>query len=391
MREISQKLTEKLEKRKENNAFRTLSTNSFCIDFSSNDYIGFSKNKHISERVLEKVHSFQNVNGSTGSRLISGNSSLYQEIEQFLANFHQTESALLFNSGYDANVGFFSSIPQRGDTILYDELVHASIRDGIRLSNANAFGFKHNDLESLKLKFQRAKGDVYIVVESIYSMDGDAANLKEIADFCQENNCYLIVDEAHSTGIYSENGKGFVDFLGLNDIVFARIHTFGKAIGCHGAVVLGTKNLCDYLVNFSRSFIYTTAMPVHSLLTIKESFEELKTTNAIEELKSKIQFFKETIKELDLDKKFIESESPIQCCVLSGNDFVKNIAKKLQENSINIKPILSPTVPKGAERLRFCIHSYNSIEEIQEVCSILKQAIQEFQPEMILESLETVH
>ncbi|WP_196895929.1 aminotransferase class I/II-fold pyridoxal phosphate-dependent enzyme [Aureivirga marina] len=390
MREISQKLTDKLENRKENNAFRTLSTSSFCIDFSSNDYIGFSKNKRISERVLEKVHCFQNINGSTGSRLISGNSSLHQELEQYLATFHQTESALLFNSGYDANVGFFSSIPQRGDTILYDELVHASIRDGIRLSNANAFGFKHNDLESLKVKFQRAKGDVYVVVESIYSMDGDAANLREITEFCNENNCYLIVDEAHSTGIYSENGKGFVDFLGLNDKIFARIHTFGKAIGCHGAVILGTKNLTDFLINFSRSFIYTTAMSAHSLLTIKESFEELKKTTAIEELKYKIQFFKETIKEFGLASKFIKSESPIQCCVLSGNDFVKNIAKKLQENSINVKAILSPTVPKGAERLRFCIHNYNTKEEIQEACAILKEAIFEFQPEILLENFETV-
>ncbi len=156
-----------------------------------------------------------------------------------LLNFSRLNGALLFNSGYDANIGLLSSVPQRGDRIFYDEFSHASIRDGIRLSHAKAFGFRHNDLDDLqqKIKATDSEGEVYVVVESVYSMDGDQAPLRELSQLSEPLNFKLIVDEAHATGVYGLKGQGIVVEQELEADVFARIHTFGKALGCHGAII----------------------------------------------------------------------------------------------------------------------------------------------------------
>jgi len=347
------------------------------IDFSSNDYLGFSgsqkifENAHIvlQEKGLQK-------NGATGSRLLSGNHELYTLTERMLATFHNAKAALIFNSGYDANVGLFSSVPQRGDLIFYDELIHASIRDGILMSNAVSYKFKHNDLEDLAHKIQqhqKANNDqeIYVVTESVFSMDGDSPNIDNIVDCCRQNGCYLIVDEAHATGVFGNQGVGLLQELGLENEVFARINTFGKALGCHGAVVLGSQALIDYLVNFARSFIYTTGLPPHALATTLAAYEELKTSLEIEKLKQNIIFFRETLQKTNLASKFIESNSAIHCCIIKGNDQVKIVAAQLQENGFDVKSILSPTVPVGSERLRFCLHSYNSKEEIVKVLELL--------------------
>jgi 8-amino-7-oxononanoate synthase len=284
-------------------------------------------------------------------------------VENQLAKHHQAEAALLFNSGYDANIGLFSAILQKGATILYDELIHASIRDGIRLSNAKAFKFKHNCLEDLYKKRNKVSGPVYIAVESVYSMDGDSAPLKELVDFSLENNGFLIVDEAHSNGVFGQNGSGMLQDLHLEQKVFARVHTFGKALGCHGAAVFGSKELKEYLVNFSRSFIYTTAASLHSVAIISAAYQELPTSKEREALEQNLRN--------KLQHLFVESESAIQCCLISGNQKVKSIALALQKKGYQLKPILSPTVPKGKERLRFCLHSYNIKEEIAEVLGLL--------------------
>ncbi|HQK38772.1 MAG TPA: pyridoxal phosphate-dependent aminotransferase family protein, partial [Flavobacterium alvei] len=227
-------LTTKLEIRKQNNALRKLAAPNNLIDFSSNDYIGFSKN----ETIFEQTHQYlldNNCiqNGATGSRLISGNHKMYQEAENYIAQFHQSESALIFNSGYDANVGFFSSVPQKGDLILYDELCHASIRDGIIMSNAKSYKFKHNDFEDLErllLKFlptpnTQHPAPIYIVTETVFSMDGDCPNMEELVAVSEKHKCYLVVDEAHALGVFGENGEGLVQMLDLQNKVFARIMT----------------------------------------------------------------------------------------------------------------------------------------------------------------------
>ena len=192
-----------------------------------------------------------------------------------LADFHKAESGLIFNSGYDANLGLFSCIAKKEDTLICDELIHASIIDGCRLSYANRFRFAHNDVEDLEDKLRRSKGNIFVAVESVYSMDGDMAPLKEIAAVCKKYNASLIVDEAHATGLFGDQGRGLVSQHGLEQEVFARVHTFGKALGCHGAVILGSETLRNYLVNFARSFIFTTALPVHSLIAVKCAYEML--------------------------------------------------------------------------------------------------------------------
>jgi len=347
-------ITEKLNQRKAENAFRELMVQGNRVDFFSNDYLGVAK------MPFEGQMNY----GSTGSRLISGNSRFTERLEIYLANFYQQEAGLLFNSGYDANLGFFSSIPQKGDTIFYDELSHASIRDGIRLSLAKAFSFKHNDLNHLKERFESAEGTVYVAVESIYSMDGDAAPLELLVEFCEAKNAFLIVDEAHSGGLYGAGGSGIVTEKELDNRIFAKLITFGKAYGSHGAIILSSQIVKDYLINFARSFIYTTALSFHSQERIEFAVNEVaQKENERKKLRENINVFRTYTKSKNVN--CIASDSPIQSILISGNDAAKKVAEKILSNGFAVKAILSPTVPKGEERIRICIHSFNSAEEIK--------------------------
>lgn len=372
------KLVRSLESRKSSNSFRTLKPQSSLIDFSSNDYLGFSQDAQIYDASHNLLSDLDlKLNGATGSRLLSGNHLVYDLAEQMLADFHHVEAGLIFNSGYDANIGFFSAVPQRGDIIFYDELSHASIRDGIGSSNARSYKFKHNDLSDLKALIEKNSGDtnqfdIYVVTESVFSMDGDMPDLKNLSKLCEEFDCFLIVDEAHATGIFGAAGEGLVHQLDLQDKVFAQINTFGKAIGCHGAVILGSNLLREYLINFSRSFIYTTALSPHAVATIYCAYYKLKSdASEIENLKQNIKIFKDEIIFQELKLYFVDSQSAIQSCIIPGNSNVKLIAEYLKNNGFEVKPILSPTVSFGKERLRFCVHSYNSAEEIRTVLNLL--------------------
>lgn len=373
-------LSEKLEARKQKNALRQLSQMQEKIDFVSNDYLGFSK----SETLFQETHQYlvdhhYILNGATGSRLISGNHPVYEEAEKYIAAFHKAESALIFNSGYDANVGFFSSVPQKSDYILYDELIHASIRDGIQLSNAKSYKFQHNDFEDLErliVKFNDASSNVYIVTESVFSMDGDTPNLEELTSVSEKHNCYLVIDEAHALGVFGTKGEGHVQEMGLQDKVFARIMTFGKGLGCHGAIVLGSIDLKQYLVNFSRSFIYTTGLSPHAVATILMGYQHLeKEKSTLLQLRERINFFNQEKQMMGLRPLFVRSKSAIQCAIIPGNEKVKNMASQLQENGFDVKAILSPTVPEGQERLRICLHSYNSEEEISTLLRLLSTLV----------------
>lgn len=385
MNEFPEKLQRKIIDRKQKNTIRTLSIKSELIDFSSNDYLGFS----FSEEIFQNTHQHLidknlNLNGATGSRLLSGNHELHEKAEHQLANFFNVEGALMFNSGYDANVGLLSAVPQRGDIVLYDELIHASIRDGIRLSNAKAYSFKHNDISQLKVKLEwsqenvSSSSEIYIVTESVFSMDGDSPDLEAIVSMCTDANVHLIVDEAHAVGVLGKKGQGLVQSLNIEDQVFARVCTFGKALGCHGAAVLGSLELKSFLVNYARSFIYTTAMSIHAAATISTSLDYLAVSGgsensheAIQKLTNNIQYFNALLANSNYSLNFIESNSAIHCCLISGNDEVKTIAKRLQEIGFDIKPILSPTVPLGQERLRICLHSFNTKEEINTILQFL--------------------
>jgi len=376
MKQFPKSLQQKLEQREANHALRLMPITNDLIDFASNDYIGFAKN----ETIFHETHQLLldkniKVNGATGSRLLSGNHIVYEETEAFIAEFHSAESALIFNSGYDANIGFFSAVPQRNDIILYDELCHASFRDGIKMSNSKNYNFSHNDFEDLERLLQRCQTEpveVYIVTESVFSMDGDSPNLEELTNLSEKYGAYLVIDEAHALGVFGEKGEGLVESLGLQDKFFARIMTFGKGLGCHGAAILGSQDLKSYLVNFARSFVYTTGLSPHSVATILQSYKHLeKQKEAITQLKSNIIFFNKEKMRLGLKPMFVYSKSAIQCAIIPGNEKVKSIANQLQQKDFDVRPILSPTVPEGQERLRFCLHSYNSEKEISEVLQLL--------------------
>ena len=371
MNEIERFIANKLEIREADLSLRKLSTSFPPIDFCSNDYLGFARSADLKKLIEEQFSQINNYkNGSGGSRLLSGNTIYTEETEQFIADFHNAESGLIFNSGYDANVGLLSSIPQRGDTIITDELIHASLIDGARLSYASRYKFLHNNISDLKEKLKVSKGNVFVVVESVYSMDGDFAPLREISLLCEKYSAALIVDEAHATGIFGIHGKGLVSQLNLEKKVFARIITFGKAMGTHGAIILGSKNLLRYLINFARSFIYTTAAPIHNIISIKCAYLLLQKVNHLIIL-DKIELFRTMVKQYGINA--MESQSTIQGILFSSNAATKLAASQLQSKGFDVRAILSPTVPAGKERLRICLHSYNTDEQIKSLIEYLKQ------------------
>ncbi|MEM7380038.1 MAG: 8-amino-7-oxononanoate synthase [Bacteroidota bacterium] len=381
------KLNKLLEQRKAEDSLRSLASAGQLIDFSSNDYLGFARNPELfrsSSRLLETMEIEEN--GATASRLLSGNHHLYQQLEAQLCRFYKSDSALVFNSGYDANIGFFSSVPKRNDLIFFDELIHASIRDGIKMSHAKSYKFNHNDIRDLREKIERSldsggkeEGDaIYVVTESVFSMDGDSPVLVDLVELCQEFGCFLIVDEAHAVGLMGESGGGMILDSKLESKVFARVVTFGKALGCHGAAVLGSETLRSYLTNFARSLIYSTGLPPHSLATIIKAHEFILSEEALDARKSLVKnllFFDEQITSLALNDRVPQSTSAIRSCIIPGNVRVKQISKELADAGFDVRPILSPTVAAGTERLRFCLHTYNKQAEIKDVLTILAAAL----------------
>lgn len=356
------KLLEKLERRRKEGTIRSLSLSKLEIDFFSNDYLGFA---HDGFSTIEDFKS----RGATGSRLLSGNSEEALNCESFLAKHFNVASSLVFNSGYSANLSLLSTIPQRSDTILYDELVHASIRDGIRLSFAKAISFNHNDLSDLEAKLKLASGSVYVVVESLYSMNGDLSPLNQIAKKCSSNNAFLIVDEAHSVGVFGKEGQGLVQELKLESTIFARVITFGKAFGFHGAAILGSKDLIDFLINFARPFIYTTGLPPSDYQLIERLVNHKIIQSRQIDLQSNIELFRKDL--IDKHRYPSDLKSPIQIIQTENIENTIALAERMRNNGIYTKPIFSPTVPLGKECIRICLHSFNSEEEITLLKSLL--------------------
>lgn len=363
-------LDKKLKEREQNNSLRSLQiTNPNLVDFCSNDYLGIVKNKLIEQKANRLLS-----HGSTGSRLLSGNYRLIEETEKLVAVFHEAEAGLIFNSGYDANTGLLSCVPQKNDFIFYDQLSHASLRDGTRLSFATSFSFLHNDMQDLEKKLKSIETDhqKFIVTESVFSMDGDFAPLGEIIALCEKHNAALIVDEAHATGVVGEKGEGLVQKLKLQSKCFARIHTFGKACGAHGAVILGSEKLKKYLINFSRQFIYSTSLSPSAVEAIKVSYQTFPSMSSEREhLNQLIGAFKNQESMFQI----LKSDTPIQAAIIPGNEQVKAIAKICNQKGFDIRPILYPTVPKGQERLRIVLHTFNSMAEVRELINILIRTI----------------
>ena len=352
--------------RQEIGNYRNLGINEEGVDFLSNDYLGMAGNKAFRQCLLELLNtSPELLSGATGSRLISGNRPICAEVEEFIAKKHQTDSALLFPSGYKANLALFSCIAGRNQTILVDELVHRSVHDGCALSYAQKKKFRHNDINHLEYLLSRTTGSVFIAVESLYSMDGDFALLEDIVTLAERYGAWVIVDEAHAVGVF---GEGLVYRYNLQSRVLATVVTYGKAFGAQGAAVLGNRVLKEYLVNFASPFIYSTAMPDFQVLIISEAYKFLEAYPYLaDELQYNIKYFRQhQIHSLS------QSMSPVQVVQFPVKENLYKAVQELKQQKINVYPILSPTVKEGEERLRITLHQFNSITEIDELARIIK-------------------
>ncbi|MEZ0541845.1 aminotransferase class I/II-fold pyridoxal phosphate-dependent enzyme [Fibrella arboris] len=377
---LTNRLETNMAYRKQRGLFRSLTVAESAVDFTSNDYLGIGRSATLHHQLAQAATGLKR-NGATGSRLLAGHTQLADAVEADVANFYNAETALIFNAGYLANLGLLACLPQPGDTLITDELIHASLIDGARLSKANRSRFAHNDLTDLEARLRQAAGQgsaSFVVVESLYSMDGDEAPLTAIAALCTAYKAALIVDEAHASGVYGPGGAGLVVAHGLQDQVTARVHTFGKAIGVHGAAVLGSALLRTYLINTARSFIYATALPPHDLLAIQLAHALVTTEpERAELLHKRVAYFREKRGLLAPGASWLTSTSPIQGLIVPGNMAVRRVAAAAQEAGFDVRPIVSPTVAAGQERIRICLHSYNTEAEIDGLIAVLANAIQE--------------
>ncbi|KAK1218733.1 hypothetical protein PQX77_018571 [Marasmius sp. AFHP31] len=383
-------------------------------DFTSNDYLSLTTSPHLHTHVLRTLQSSPNILGSGGSRLLVNpevHDKFERRVERFFNISTEGRSVLLFNSGYDANVSFFSTVPQPGDAVVYDELVHASVHDGIRggCRAQTRVSFRHNDvadlrrvLRSLSLQQQQGKGTVFVAIESLYSMDGTFAPLREFVDVLEEigGEAYLVVDEAHATGVYGPKGRGRVALEGLegHSRVLARLCTFGKALGGSGALLISTPLITKFLLNYARPLVYTTALSNMAVIAAGCSFDLLEDGTA-EKLAKKMlgtsKSFTHTLRrrlreegagrdiirvgvgvgvgEEDKEKE-LEAYAPIIPILTPppnergggtyspAHDLSSHLLNKYR---ILARPITWPTVPKGDDRVRVCLHAGHTREQLQ--------------------------
>lgn len=403
------------------------------VDFSSNGYLSLSTNPVIQKAFLSRlqaqVATSENRNGirprsilgSGGSRLLDGNSSFAESLESKIATFHNVEAALLFTSAYDANTGLFGCVPQPGDVIVYDELIHASVHEGMRLSRATKrISFAHDSISeshrgrstndgfgqpglqsrarsldevlgqlSRDKCISSCKTNVFICVEGLYSMDGDVPLLKELVETVDRHlpsgNGYIIVDEAHSVGVFGDDGRGLVCQLGLEDRIWARVLGFGKAMGCAGGVILCSSITRSYLINYARSLIYTTSMTFTSLISVDVVYGYLmsgQSKSLRENLQALIHYTYHQLYALcarlqpgqhilHIDK--THSISPI-IPVFTASP--RSLAEYCQRSGFMVRPIVAPTVPAGTERVRVCLHSANTIGQIDGLCRAIEIWVQ---------------
>lgn len=333
------------------------------LNLSSNNYLNIADNQAITQEFLDNVgnrYSF----GSASARLLTGTLPVYQELEELLSSLYGKESALLYNSGYHANVGISSALNQKGDVVFSDKLNHASIIDGMRLSDGKFFRFPHNDMHALEKLLERERknfNNAFIITESVFSMDGDIEDLKKIVELKKKYNCIMIIDEAHAFGVFGEKGLGVAEELGIIDDVDLLVGTFGKAIGSMGAFVTGPKTMIDFLINKSRSFIFSTALP-----PINIAFSKWIIETQISKTAQKRKNM------LNLAKKF-GSQSHIIPVVIGENKDTVDLCEVLFHNGYFTLPIRPPTVPVGTSRLRLSLTADIREEELQ----TLKEKIDE--------------
>lgn len=383
------RIVEFLRLRKTKNLFRILQPANFrkegkvyfngkkYIDFSANDYLGLSTHSRLLSATQDALKTFGL--GACASRLLSGDSRLHHQLEEKTAIFKGKERGLIFNSGYQANLGIISALCRSGDAIFSDRLNHASIVDGILLSRARLFRFQHNDVTHLELLLKKERNkfkQALIVTETIFSMDGDKCLLKAIVELKERYNCQLLVDEAHATGIFGRSGSGIVEEQGLTERVDLIMGTFSKALGSFGAYVVGEKTIIDYLINSSRSFIYSTALPPAIISANLTSLELVRDEPARRKtLLENAAFFRRELKKRRFS---IKGRAQIVPLVLGETKKVISLSRKLRDRGYWVFPIRPPTVPQGQARLRFSL-SYDHKREIlkklvSDICSLIHES-----------------
>ncbi len=381
--DFEQTVIQKMDQLKKNDLYRELRF-SRGVDFCSNDYLSLSESEDLKSQFLEKIKSYPM--GSTGSRLLRGHSSTFSNLEKELAQFSGQEQALYFSSGYQANLGLFSCLLKQDAVVFSDEFIHASIIDGIRLSGCEKYIWSHNDLAELELllkqKCQPEKLNI-VVVESIYSMQGDFAPLKKLCELCKNYGAHLVVDEAHATGLYGKKGAGCVEFFGLEEEVFATIHTAGKAMGVSGAWVAGSHGLRELMINESRPFIYSTAPSFYQLAAVEVSLELLiEKGESLRErfFKQLAPFQKDLIELADFYKASVSGEgSPVTSFVVGENQKALYLMQSLLKAGCDVRAIRSPTVRQGEAQLRITSPLGRTREEQSTLIQVLDQALKDRQ------------
>ena len=331
------------------------------LNLSSNNYLNFADNQEITTEFLEEVGNNFSF-GSASARLLTGTLPVYSGLEQTISNLFEKDNTLLFNSGYHANVGINSSLTGSGDVIFSDKLNHASIIDGMQLAKSKFFRYKHNDMESLEKLLKKERGNFnnsVIVTESVFSMDGDIADLKTLVELKKKYDCVLVVDEAHAFGVFGQKGLGVAEEFGLLSDIDLIVGTFGKAIGSMGAFVTGKKVFIDYFINKARSFIFSTALP-----PINIAFSKWIIENKLPHTSEK------RMRMLELGKS-MGSESHIVPVIVGENDKTVELSQILYQNGYFTLPIRPPTVPVGTSRLRLSLTADITSEDVKGLRNIL--------------------
>ena len=343
-----------------------------AILFASSDYLGLASHPRLKEAARRAID--RDGCSASAARLISGNHSLYAELEEGLAALKQTEAALVFSTGYQANLGVISALTDSHDAVFSDELNHASIIDGCRLSRAQVRVFPHNDLAALEqlLKAEPAARRKVIVVDGLFSMDGDLAPLPEIVTLAEQYGCFIMVDDSHGIGVLGESGRGTVEALGVSGRIDIETGSLAKALGGFGAYVAGSRTLIDYLINRARSFIFTCAMPAAVVATVLEALTVLQDEpERRERLWDNTRYFKTGLDEAGFDTG--ASKTQIIPLMIGGSGRTMQFCEELLKRGIFAQGIRHPSVPRGTERIRLTVTASHSKADLDDALAAVTQ------------------
>ncbi len=342
------------------------------LNLSSNDYLGLSQHRALKEAAAAAIEKWGI--GSGASRLITGNHQLYECLEEKVARFKNKEASLIFSSGYMANIGVLSSLLQKGDRVFSDELNHASIIDGIRMSKARVYIYRHGDTEHLEelISASSEEGRPVIVTDTVFSMDGDIAPLDRLAAIRRRHDCLLVVDEAHATGVLGKNGAGAAEFFQVEKDIDVTVGTFSKALGSYGAYVAGSRELIDFLTNRARSLIYTTALPAAVLAANIASLEVMTEDPGLRErLKSNAAFLSQGLSGMGF--RILPSQTAILPLMVGESRQAIDFSSELLQEGIVAKPIRPPTVPEGTARIRLTASAAHSAYELEQAMAAFQR------------------